>query len=204
MKTLLKLTSILFISLIFLSLTFFACSEDDIEPNENKSTFETSVAIIQNGIDINKYSSKSSGDFSLKLKLKNFDPNFELSPVYKFDGIEYSDNGLFNDEIAGDGIYISVQKFNYASKRNLYNGITINKSEKFEHTEKLNAFLLSNYTNNKSNIQSKVRPKLKFKLGCKVRLVDCPDTSWYNTSWFGEPCVEFYDCEASVEVILGD
>lgn len=185
---------------IVLSLTLFSCGEDDSTTYKTKSTFETSVAIIENGTEINNYNSKSSDSFTLKVRLKSFDSNFDLSPVYKFDGIEYCDNGLFNDEVAGDGIYTSVKTFNYASRKNSYKGIIINKSEKFEHTEKLNEFLLANYSNNNSTLQTKAGAKLKVKLGCKVRLVDCPNTDWYNTSFFGEPCVEFYDCEASVEV----
>lgn len=157
----------------------------------NKPTFETSVVIIENGTDY--LNSKPSDKLAFKLRLKSFDSSFKLSPVYKLDGVEYSDNGLFNDKVAGDGIYTSVQKLEYSTKKNLYDGITVNKSDKFEHSDELNSFLLSSYA-------SKGKPKLVVKLSCKVRLVDCPNTSWYNTSWFGEPCVEFYNCEASVEI----
>ncbi|WP_172917240.1 hypothetical protein [Capnocytophaga canis] len=195
MKHLSKITFILSLLIIFSS-----CSKDNLTSNGSEPTFETSVIIIQNNDFFNTHNSKSLESFALKVTLKSFDSDFKLSPVYKFDGIEYCDNGLFNDEVAGDGVYTSVQKFNSLPERNLDSDITINKSDKFQHSEKLNSFLQANYTNNDNNIYAKLKPKLSIKFGCKVRLVDCPNTHWYNTSFFGEPCVEFYDCEASVEI----
>lgn len=194
-----------------MSISLLSCTTDSREENLNEKTnvnlkqnidnaarivteeelFSRSVAIIKFNYDL-----EPSSNVPLRLKLVTFDKDYKLLPVYKFNNIEYSDNGEFNDQIAGDGIYTSIENFNIATE-DIYNGVEVNVGETFLYKDQLIDLVKNDYLNRG------IKPKAVIKFGCKVRIVKCPNTSWYNTSIFGEPCVEFYDCEASVEVELG-
>lgn len=70
------------------------------------------------------------------------------------------------------------------------NTIIVNKAELFNYEEALSKYLTD------------INAKRSIKLGCKVRNIKCPQTSWYNTCIWGSSCtcVDFYDCELSVEI----
>jgi len=183
MKNINKILLILLI--VFGGLT--SCQKDSNEKNDFKEKFEESVALIQQDL-MNSESLKSS-EYAIIIELKDFSGEIELNPVYKIDCIEYCDNGLFNDEIAGDGIYTSVEKFNIDNLKFSNNTVKIGKSTKFKYNEQL-----------KSYLNQDAFKLLKISAGCSVRWVECPDEHWYDTDLFGEGCLEFYDCHAEFEL----
>lgn len=198
-----KKISRIFYALLCISI-FISCNnhqkEEFIQEVDENSKFEESVAVIQNTYAFKDNSSSvKSQRIVLKVELVCFDDVIELSPVYKIDGVEYCDNGLFNDEYEGDGIYTSVEDFiieETSMKSQFNNEIIINKSDRFRYDVELYEYISGNYI-------GATKTKLKIKIGCKVRWADCPNTNWLNTSLFGEKCIEFYDCEASAELELG-
>ncbi|MFY8186923.1 MAG: hypothetical protein ACOVLC_03075 [Flavobacterium sp.] len=154
------------------------------------SEFLQSVALIQKG---GIEDPLNNGKYIFIIELKDFSENIVFNEAYNIDGVEYSDNGRFNDEVANDGIYTSVESYRIIQNDNnidVMNTTIVNKSESFQYGEELNNYI---HTPN---------AKTKVKFGCKVRTVTCPETSWLNNCWFGSPCtcIEFYDCEASIEV----
>jgi hypothetical protein len=188
---------------LFLTFSFFACSEDEnkvkseLSPNDT-STFLESVALIRTGVKTGTNAKNSEEKYAFTINVIDFSESIDLHEAYMIDDIEYSDNGLYNDEIANDGVYTSVQKYRIvnqeSNKTNILNTQIINKSDNFKYDKDLNNYL------NKNGVASKT----KIKFGCKVRTVTCPETSWWNDCWFGSPCtcIEFYDCETSIEVEL--
>lgn len=200
-KKLIKLKKIMF-SVFALSLFTVSCKKDVKEISQTNVTdieasmvsqndfLESSVAILHDGAI-----QTSDGSYALKAQLTSFDPGYSMLPVYKFDGVEYCDNGLFNDEIEGDGIYTSVKTANLNNQQLdiIQSEIIVNKGSNFQYESDLDIML---------NDILVARAGIEITFGCSVRLVPCPNTSWYNTSLFGEPCIEFYDCEASVSVSL--
>lgn len=191
---------------LLVSLSILSCESDSREENLSQESavinknvlsktdpateielFTKSVAIIKFN-----YGQTPSESVPLTVRMISYDENYELLPVYKYDGVEYSDNGLFNDAVAGDGIYTSVENLKLAQE-DIYNGVEVNIGEDFLHKDKL-------VTQVKTEYAAKVKPGGSIKFGCKMKLGKCPNTSWYNTSYFGEPCVFFYDCEASFEI----
>tara|TARA_B110000879_G_C11137930_1_gene498968 strand:+ start:353 stop:961 length:609 start_codon:yes stop_codon:yes gene_type:complete len=194
---------------LFLTLSLLACSEyenkieNDLSIDYELSTNDTSnfleaVAIIRTGV-LQKKSNKSKQEkYAFTINIVDFSKNIDLHDAYVIDNIEYSDNGLYNDETPNDGIYTSVLTYKIinqeSNKINVFNSQIINRSEDFKYIKELNDYL------KKKNIASKT----SIKFGCKLRSVNCPETSWWNECWLGSPCtcIEFYDCSASIEVVL--
>jgi len=152
---------------------------------------EDSLVFIQ---DLSFLNSKNKRDqHVLTIQILNFNANYKLLPAYNIDGVEYCDNGKFNDKVAGDGIFTSVSEHRILSGSSTYITNVI-KSPSFKYNADFNKFIDTKYGSaNKSGI----------KFGCKVRLIPCPETNWWNSCWpLSSPCscVEFYDCEVEIEI----
>lgn len=192
MKKIIRVTSLF--GLIFL---LFSCekNETELESLENKD-FLTSVAIFDIGESI---SSKTSEDkLSYTLELKSFDNKYRLKEAYKINDIEYSDNGKFNDLIAGDGVYTSVNVFDSPKKSDL----KISYSKSFKYRDKISSYskkVLA--TSNKSNNVGE-NATFGITITCDIVTRTCPQTRWYNTCWFSDSCTCVYleNCQISVGI----
>ncbi len=148
--------------------------------------FLESVLVVRRLGDAN---SRSKTKKALEIELVNFNSSKKFLPAYLIDGIEYNDNGKFNDKIAGDGIFTSVTK-------HLVKGVPVDISEIGSIAAQFK------YQNQLKNYKSSTRG-LEVTFSCKTRIVVCPETSWWNNCWpLSSPCtcVEFYDCEVSVTI----
>ncbi|MFT5862558.1 MAG: hypothetical protein ACI828_001207 [Flavobacteriales bacterium] len=149
--------------------------------------FEESVLILQ---DLSEFLGKSELKKSLTLELVNFNDSRKLLPAYRINGVEYSDNGKFNDIVAGDGVFTSVTTHRVKGSAEALSARGA-KSNAFAYTQELLSFRKGIYASSQRGIG----------LSCKIRLVTCPETTWYNSCWpMSSPCqcVEFFDCEVSV------
>lgn len=146
-----------------------------------------SVALLQQG---GFEDPSNPGKTFLLMEIKDFSGKIQLNEAYQINGIEYNDNGKFNDKVANDGIYTSVLSYKVKNQADLINNIIVNKAELFNYEAALSDYL------------TKINSKRGIKLGCKVRNIKCPQTSWYNTCIWGSSCtcVDFYDCELSIEI----
>ena len=151
-----------------------SCSKncEELNTNLDMKQFEESVLISPfETIEINK----------LKIaivSLKNFNDEYSLKPAYTFSGIIFNDDGKYNDKIAGDNIYTSVQNI---VELNEPQSIGWKMSENFKFKDDL--------------LKQKI-----FPIGCKVRRVPCPeDGGFWDSDWrTGWGCVDFYDCSFSI------
>lgn len=180
-----------------------SCQDDNYsiqKANENPATnnisskslatpeeFVNSVALLQQG---GFEDPSNPGKTFLLMEIKDFSGKIQLNEAYQINGIEYNDNGKFNDKVANDGIYTSVLSYKVKNQADLINNIIVNKAELFNYEAALSDYL------------TKINSKRGIKLGCKVRNIKCPQTSWYNTCIWGSSCtcVDFYDCELSIEI----
>lgn len=156
-----------------------------------ENEIEDSLVFVQ---DLSFLNSKNKNDqHVLTIEILNFNSMYKLLPAYNIDGIEYCDNGKYNDKVAGDGIFTSVSLHRVISGSSTYTRNII-KSPSFKYDSSLNDVIDDKYTSsNKTGI----------KFGCKVRIITCPDTNWWNSCWpLSSPCscVEFYDCEVGIEI----
>lgn len=195
------LNSIFAILSILFVLTSCQDDNDTVQQKENQipatnsvaKTFATpeefvnSVALLQQG----GFADPSNPEKTfLLMEIKDFSGNIQLNEAYQINGIEYNDNGKFNDKVANDGIYTSVESYKIINHEEVMNTIIVNKAELFNYEEALSKYLTD------------INGKRVIKLGCKVRNIKCPQTSWYNTCIWGSSCtcVDFYDCELSIEI----
>lgn len=166
------------------------------------TNFVESVAILQTVKRYNDDSRYKAGGIALTVQLKDFSNGVEMRPAYMIDNIEYCDNGKYNDEVSGDGVYTSVEKFSNDEKKSGddFEGVIIHKSDDFKFEKDLKDYLKTNISTNSSEKLANSGPSLSIKLGCKLRTVTCPETSWLNSCWFGSPCtcIEYFDCEGEV------
>nr|WP_314494659.1 hypothetical protein [uncultured Chryseobacterium sp.] len=148
--------------------------------------FVNSVALLQQGGFEDRLNPEKT---FLLMEIKDFSGNIQLNEAYQIKGIEYNDNGKFNDKVANDGIYTSVESFKIKNKEEVLNSFIVNKAESFKYETALSEYMTD------------VNGKRSIKFGCKVRNIKCPQTSWYNTCIWGSSCtcVDFYDCDISVE-----
>lgn len=143
-------------------------------------SFEESVAIkIGSRVAAkNSEGSKSARTFTLV----NYDSSYKLLQSYVLNGVDFTDDGKYNDVQAGDGIYTSVELVpNLQSKTDLAGIYLI--SDKFRYSDSLTS------------------AKGKIKVGCKIRYVRKGKTLLGDdcaTNCCG--CIEFYDCEISIEL----
>lgn len=170
--------------LVMTALITFSCAKED-ETKQIQPTFENSVAIVQNGLH------KSKSNEIITLEIINFNDNYELADGYNIDGNKYSDDGEFNDQVAGDGIYTFIEDAeNFNASKNISNtDLMINFGEDFQHRDKLNEYL------NVAGFQK------GGKIGCSFRTTTCVETNWWNSCWpLSSPCtcVEFYDCKVEI------
>ena len=183
---------------LILFITMWSCSEETIQENESLTTFEESVAIIEQGTTQFINLTDNKNQIALTIEIVNFNSNFNLAKEYTIDYIQYNDNGQFNDKIAGDGIYTSVQSFSkeFNEINSELNEIIYNKGDLFKYSDKL-TILLDERINEQQGLKSTAKITIKF--GCSLRRATCPE---YKSCWpFSSPCtcIEYYDCEGSIE-----
>lgn len=142
-------------------------------------TFEESV-IIRLG-ERTTPKDAESGKSARTFTLVNFNKNYKLLPSYVLNGVEFTDDGKYNDKISGDGIYTSFELLkNIQPKINITDYFFV--SDNFQHNSAVSA------------------AKVKVKVGCKIRYVRKGLTILGDncaTNCCG--CLEIYDCEASIE-----
>jgi hypothetical protein len=142
--------------------------------DDKTELFFESVAIVpQSHLMI-----KEGREFAQRFSLLIFDKSYVPLESYIINGVDYSDDGKFNDQIAGDGIYTSVISKPVSEYKEVPKGVAF-VSDEFKYTNEMAA-------------------KFKIKAGCKFR------TTYSGSSVFGVPCswggcVEFYDCYFEVE-----
>lgn len=131
--------------------------------------------------DFTPFQGKTALAQPMTIEIVNYHPTKKLLPAYMINGIEYNDNGKYNDKVAGDGIFTSVR--NVTVK-----GLPKGTSKKY---------------NASSSLRYQSANKSEIGIGCKVRTVTCPETNWWNSCWpLSSPCtcVEFYDCEVTISI----
>lgn len=162
------------------------------ENGEELYGFDESVLILGN--DMINENSKYGEEVPIKLELVNFNHDFVLEENYNIGGYQFSDDGKYNDEIAGDGIYTSLETFSLEEGKsealNAFQKNSIGGNFKF-HKE------LEQYLQQR-NLDGSM-DKGGIGISCKVRLVSC--SGYYYCFPFKTcTCLEFYDCEVYVGV----
>lgn len=151
--------------------------------------FENSVVLVQ---DLSAFKGKSSSfKAPISIQVLNFHKSKKLLPAYTFDGVAYSDDGKHNDAVAGDGVFTSTRKVSVSSSDQLPDKRFL-ASTGFKYNDAFGQYASASGMS-KSGIG----------FSCKVRIITCPETHWWNSCWpLSSPCscVEFYDCEIGISI----
>ena len=116
------------------------------------------------------------------VKIKSYDNMYKLKNMYIIDGVDYTDDGKTNDDVANDGIFTSMQLLPVPTETSI-NTITPIKSDKF----KFNDLLLADNPNVN---------KTTFSLTCKFRRVTQGYSLFGNSC--SDTCIQIYDCEFTI------
>jgi len=183
-----------------IGLALFSCTTDENKFPNDELGFNESVAIIEPAFSSYLYNKVDEG--LLIIELKNFNPHFKLSTQYKIKGVKYTDDGTFEDKIAGDGIYTAINKVTLNEMKS-FTESKLNFGPEFKFTENLKEYLDDNYSISELGNTTSEKIKGGISLGCKVRLITCPETGFWDTCWpLSSPCtcVDFYDCEIGFDI----
>ena len=180
MKTIFKIITVL---VLLVSSNVFAQNDKTIVDPKKAGQLEAlnGKELMESVIFIQDFTSFQGGKTISKpmtIEIVNYHPTKKLLPAYMINGLEFNDNGKFNDQIAGDGIFTSVEN------------VVVTGLPK-EVTTRFTASPLFKY-------QSANRGG---SIGCKVRTIRCPETNWMNSCWpLSSPCtcIDFYECEFEI------
>ena len=126
----------------------------------------------------------------LQLTVRNSALEIPELTAFHLNGMRLTDDGSGNDRIAQDGIFTS-DKCTYFHRSH------------FDGLDEHDALGFSTFTVT-SGQQTTLESELGFtiSLECEVEIVECPNMEWYNTSIFGEPCLEFSNCTVTLGLEL--
>lgn len=172
-----------------------------ITPN----TFKASVAIWKSDHHVS-IPIENSSKVALTLKILNFDSASYLNEAFKIEGVEYSDNGKFNDKVAGDGIYTSVETFEaseYENSQDEKEIVYVSLGKEFKYMEELKENL-RDYENEITGGPGGPTIELSAKVHCDIVTRPCPQDHWYNTCWFSDECTCVYleNCDLDVNITI--
>lgn len=171
---------------ITITLSIFSCeSTEEAVPKFNNEQFLESVAIIGPFT-----TDLGNGTLAKAIEIKDMSGTLELSGVFKLNGSEYSDKGLFNDQIAGDGIYTSVEVFKMEEVNQNLPEIIAMVSSKFKYADEP---IVARH----ASVNGRTKT---IKIACEsITLEECKDEHWWDTDWFGEPCIYLSGCSFDFE-----
>ena len=137
------------------------------------SLFFRSVAIVpRSHLMVN-----GGTEFAQQFSLLRFDESYTPLDSYIVNNVDYTDDGKFNDKVAGDGVYTSVITKPIASYVEVPFGIAF-AAEDFEHHD-----------------EAASEFHIKFK--CKLRTTYAGYSAMgFPCSWGG--CVEIYACKGEI------
>lgn len=183
------------------SLFLLSCNEESNLNYESQSVsfnlessmahFESAVAILEYGNPAETFSEAVKSG-ALIMNIVKFNEDVTLKDEYHFNGVHFTDNGQYNDLIAGDGIYASTLNLAPTDQVLIGSQYIVHTAKNFAFEEELLLHLELLYPNvEPTNSQSLET----FSMGCKFSIANCEE---FN----GSDCIEFLDCETSSSFIF--
>lgn len=167
-----------------ISIFVMACNTNDndvaFDAANDAKLFEESVALkTTENVNLNGRTDK----VALTYEAINYNDEYQLKAALIINEHAYSDDGKYNDEVAGDNIYTSVDLFEVSSEDEKLKTISLGISKNFKYKEQL--------------LQQKW-----FTLTCDVEIVDCPeDGGFWDSDWgTGMGCLKISNCKATIDI----
>jgi hypothetical protein len=193
-------------SLLFLTLFFFGCEKESITTSEDATVtafnetesvsddFSTSTSIF----DV-RARSVSEANYVQEVHLVSFG-NYEIAEDgFILSDMLYKDDGQDLDLISGDGLYTAVALRKYSKDVPFIQNVEVRSllekpivAANFQYEGELKELLETNSLRNSDGAKTDIT------ITCKIDIVPCPNEHWWDTSWFGEPCLEIKECKFTI------
>ncbi len=158
-----------------------------------KQSVEWSETYIRENVAFTSIKGRSVSveNFVYEIKVTDFNKSISMPVGFGLNGIVFSDDGLGNDLVKGDGVYTSREQV----KATEGNARVLERSYSFhDESFKYTAAFRQAGESGGTEVSG---PGIK----CKFRKCGCPCRSGYTCracEWWGWQCWEVYDCEISL------
>jgi hypothetical protein len=200
--------NILTLGILLLTLIFTSCTKQDEEFGTKEETFqkmspaESKLFFLRNvSIFDARIRTIDENYFAREVYLKNFSKQNWNETLIEFTGFLFEDLGRGNDLVANDGIFTSVEKFNFNTKvvynsKQLIRSVMQNPivSPEFSKNEELQQF--SKEYVMKGNIANKTTVGGTATITCDVKIVSSGCIA--DWVWDGFGCIGVSNCSATV------
>lgn len=203
MKKILKLS----FAIIIVCITLYSCSNDEANQLVSKMTEAESLAFFKENISIfdARVRSLNETSFVKELYLANFsEKNWDRNQI-GFDNIAFQDNGKGNDLVANDGIFTSVETFNFNTEIIYRKGVEVLSvmdvsitDPEFKHSDKLkklkSEYKVKTLSSLNANIAAKTGPNAS--ITCDVEI--CSSGCIADWIWSGFGCICVSHCSVTI------
>ena len=202
MKNLLKLS----LAIIIAGITLYSCSDEATQP-VSEITEAESLAFFKENMAIfdARVRTLDETSFVKELYLANFSDKSWGRNQIGFDNIVFQDNGEGNDLVANDGIFTSLEKFNFNEKVKYQKGLetlsvmnVIVTSPEFKYSKKLgelkSKYKVQTISNLNNGILAKAGPKAE--ITCDVEI--CSSGCIADSIWDGFGCICVSNCSVTI------
>lgn len=192
--------------LLFFTVAFFSCEKERIATSEDavvtafnetesvSDDFSTSTSIF----DV-RARSVSEANYVQEVHLVSFG-NYEIAEDgFILSDMLYKDDGQDLDLISGDGLYTAVALRKYSKDVPFIQNVEVRSllekpivAANFQYEGELKELLETNSLRNSDGAKTDIT------ITCKIDIVPCPNEHWWDTSWFGEPCLEIKECKFTI------
>ena len=191
----------LFLFKILFSLLLFSCTNEELEVGNkfvnDRNYFKENIAFLDARIR-----GISQEEFVKEIVLKDFSSLSKLPPSIGFEEGIFSDDGLINDLIAGDGIYTSKDSYSYTKSlasltkgeiKSVLDEVVIDKS--FKHRDQLNSTLKVKDQDADNQVLESRGPVATIECDVEFGTKGCYAQKW---GWCDSCCVTVSNCRVKI------
>lgn len=206
----------LLVLFLLIAVGTISCSKEKTENSTPDQPFSNSASIVENH-EIAIYGpgiiTAATDSMAVTFYVANLSSTLSLQESYVLDGMLYVDNGQYFDQVANDGVYTSVKTIhssNIVESDYHYNGFSelpvfydpdvLSFADVDKPSLVTEVYGSTMYDPTVESDRNEVEgSSVSVKVGCKLRWVECDNQHWWSTSLNGEKCIEWYDCDFSIE-----
>lgn len=189
-------------SLFFITTFFLSCEkEPTVAPDETTVAFEEAKNSFNANVSVFDVRARTVNETSYahEIYLLSFADYKITEDGFILSDMLYKDDGQDLDIVAGDGLYTAATLREFSEDVPFIKDIKIRSllekpiiSDGFSYETELRE-TLEIYPLRTSSLA-----KADVTIKCKVKITECPNEHWWDTSWFGEPCLSISDCSITI------
>lgn len=196
--------------LIIFILLFTACKDKSTTISESSQAKNTTTTTSNVNSEVSQHYSivdirirkVTEKEYVKEFVMPNFNSNRKELSGFVYNKELYLKNSKYNNSKHKKDIFTTTKTFpikgnTFSKESQISKSSSPIISSNFQHKKELMEYLLRNEFEDDNDIQE------IFEITCDFHIVDCPNESWYDTSYFGEPCIELSNCSVTVGFVAG-